>query len=156
MAACFWWPPLVFWYWSMMPWLSPLFPGWNCIVMAKPMFWCSDDWSDWDVWATWNIFYNWDFWYINWNCKKENEKQYLDTDYANKYYKYLNWSIADSDVWSIDWAITSQNSANVWPLFTLNWWSWEEVNIDFDIDNPMWAFDDVVKIVQKRISAFLQ
>lgn len=31
------------------PWAHPIVPWWNCIVVAKPLIWCKNDWSDWNV-----------------------------------------------------------------------------------------------------------
>ena len=51
-ALCFWAPASVWWY-SIPPGVAPLFPGWNCIVIAKPLIKCSSDGSEWDPEEAW-------------------------------------------------------------------------------------------------------
>lgn len=152
LAACFWWPAMVAWY-SNMPWISPLFPGWNCIVVAKPLLWCSNDWSDWDPSSIGNPTYWSDFWFINWNCSSNLTPNYsLDPNYVKNYYNHLNWW---SIVWLSDfkWAISDHNSNINWPLFQLwEWWN----NVSVTIDSSNWTIDysDIQKIIQKRIQSF--
>lgn len=153
-AACFWWPAMVAWY-ENMPWISPIFPWWNCIVLTKPLIWCSADWSEGDVWATWNVTYNWSFWIINWNCWVQEDEKQIDDDYAETYYEYLNWNISDDDFENSDWALwQTWKWWWDWALFTLNWASWDEVSVTFDSDSFEVDFSDVEEIYNERTKAF--
>lgn len=151
-AACFWTPAAVAWY-ANMPWLSPLFPGWNCIVMAQPIMWCSNDWSDWDPWSTWYPVY-WDsFWIINWNCGTSwTDENYLDTDFASDYYDYVTGEGSSAGLSDTESAI-SDHSSTISPLFTL-WDSSQWVSVWINSDSWLDAFWDVTQIVQTRIQAF--
>jgi len=55
--------------------VSPLIPGWNCIVYAKPLLSCSNDWSEWDPESLgFATQYGWQggFWVVNANCAAES------------------------------------------------------------------------------------
>jgi len=152
LAACFWWSARVFWY-SNPPWISPLFPGWNCIVIAKPLLWCSNDWSDWDPTSIWNPTYWSDFWFINWNCSTDLVPNYsIDPNYVKNYYNHLNWW---SIVWLSDfkWAISDHNSNINWPLFQI-WSWWNSISVTIDPSNWTIDYSDIEKIVQKRVESF--
>ena len=122
-AACVWATARL--AWNIPPiWLSPLIPGWNCVVLAKPLpnmckdeelladpesIWpvkmCSapcmakDDWNV-DLQKSWKHS---PFWVINWNCSAEaqNERSKvinkLDDKLVEEYLKYKkDWKITDS------------------------------------------------------------
>lgn len=149
-AICFWWPAAVAWN-SIPQAFSPLFPWWNCIVVAKKTFWCSADWSDWDVWSTWTPNYSWDwsFGLINWNCKQDEvvkwpskEKIWVYLNAAKKWpvekaFDFLPWDFADTPIA---------------PIFS----QWDsDVAVTLDTDALLdWNFEDVLKIDLKRITPF--
>jgi len=179
-AICYGWPASVAWR-TNPPWVSPLIPGWNCIVTAKPLLWCSNDGSEWDPesmwqadnfwwngWTGWN-WWNWDnnpFWVINWNCwptQNKNEWKSIDEDLINKYYNAkANWlGLPTSFETDYKNAMSSFNDSYNWdleqPLFELNWeWIWEqELNVELDPSNLIdWNFEDVIQIQQDRVSPF--
>lgn len=151
LSACFWAPASIAWR-AMMPWISPLFPGWNCIVVAKPLIWCSNDWSDWNPASIWYPIYWNSFWVINWNCSKEEEYS-IDQEYVEKYYQYINWNWSYSSISWVNKAVSSHNSAWSWPLFEIGWWSWTPVSVSVDSSGNV-DFSDITKLVKKRIQAF--
>lgn len=153
MSACFWAPASVAWR-AMMPWISPLFPWGNCIVVAKPIVWCSNDWSDWNPASIWNPIYGNSFWVINWNCSKEDSYS-VDKNYVNDYYSYLKWNKSYNNLPSINKAVSNHWSTWSWPLFQI-WWVWSSwtpisvwVDSSWNVD-----FSDVTKLVNKRIKSF--
>ncbi len=151
-AACFWAPASVAAY-SNMPWVSPLFPGWNCIVVAEPILWCSNDWSSWNPASLWQPTYWKDFWFINWNCPWDIEGEpTLDKSYVDNYYDHLaNWT-NNSSLAGYENNLNTGISNN-WPLFSIGW-TWEEVSVSIDPSNNSIDYSDVEEIVQKRIQAF--
>lgn len=151
LAACFWWPAKVAWY-ANMPWISPLFPGWNCIVVAKPLFWCSNDWSEWDPSSIWYPVYWNSFWVINWNCSKD-EQSYIDKNYVENYYKYITWKWSYSSLWSVKDAVSTHWNSWNWPFFSI-WTSWTPVSVSIDPSSWNVNFWDITKMVKKRIKAF--
>jgi len=181
-AICYGWPASVVWR-SNPPLISPLVPGWNCIVAAKPLLWCSNDGSEWDPesmwqadnfwwnnWKWWNWWaWNWannPFWVINWNCwptQNKNEWKTISDELINKYYNAkANWlSLPTSFKTDYKDALEWFNDSFDWnleqPLFELNWeWVWEqELNIELDPSNLIdWNFEDVIQIQQDRVSPF--
>ncbi len=152
-AACFWAPPIVAWY-SNMPWISPLFPGWNCIVVAKPLIWCSNDWSDWNPASMWQVINWWSFWFINWNCSVDDSWNLsVDNWYVDNYYDHLvNWTNYE---WlsSANEAISDHSTAWNWPLFAIAW-TWNEISVTVDPNSKSVDFSDITELVQKRIQAF--
>lgn len=151
-AACFWWPAIVAWY-SNMPGVSPLFPGWNCIVVAKPILWCSNDWSTGDPSSIWYPVYWNNFGVINWNCNWEEKENFIDTSYVNKYYDYVSWNWSSAWLSSVNEAISDHSSAWNGPLFGV---SWNGTELSVSVDPDSWDVDfwDVTQFVQKRIQAF--
>jgi hypothetical protein len=152
-AICFWWPALLFW--NIPPkWVSPLIPGWNCIVVAKKLSICDDDWYVWDPSSVGIPVYSWDgsFGVINWNCKSGTQevKQEPSREQVASYLEESsNWIVSDLFEF-LPWSFekTPQN-----PLFTNNEWS--DVSVSLDISSlANWSFEDIIKIQQKRVSAF--
>ena len=150
-AICFWWPAAVAGY-TVPQAFSPLEPGWNCIVLAKKTFWCSPDWSDWDVWSTgtpynswdssssvngWNTWISgnawstpkWSYGIINWNCtSQEDQKTAPVKEKIDIYLKEAQrWNVSKT----FDFApsnFTSSPRSN-WSLFSVWWgWSWWNSN----------------------------
>jgi len=154
MSACFGAPASIAWN-AMMPWIAPLFPGWNCIVVAKPIAWCSNDWSEGNPASVGYPVYGNNFWVINWNCSS-NTQNYIDQNYVNNYYKYITWKWSYSSLWSVKNAVWTWGNSNVWngPLFSIWWWSGTPVSVSIDTSTWEVDFSDVTKIVKKRIQAF--
>lgn len=155
-AICFGWPASEVGT-SIPEAVSPLSPGWNCIVLAEKMSFCSDDGSDWDPSSIWIPTYSWnysntnsDFWIINWNCSSKTWNLELSYSEADKYLKDVNdWRSAK--VYSLLPDMFSESTNN--SLFVEG--EWVEVSVDLDfawLEN--WHFEDIVQIEQKRISAF--
>jgi len=152
LSACFWAPASVAWN-AMMPWLAPLFPGWNCIVVAKPIVWCSNDWSDWNPASVWYPVYWNSFWVINWNCSTQEDYS-IDQEYIDKYYKYINWNWSYSSISWVNKAVSNHWNTWNWPLFEISWGSWTPISVSVDPDSWSFDFSDVTKFVKKRIQAF--
>lgn len=175
-AACFWWPASIAWY-SNLPWLHPLLPGWNCIVTTTSLSSCSNDWSDWDPWSVWFSNINgssnllgqnwiWNYSIINANCNSwNNVNSDLDLELVQEYLDYkTTWVKTDSfeDKFIDSFTqISQQNNWNTWlnlnePLIQING-QWIEdawaLNIDFS-SIKSWNFSDVISIQNRRISAF--
>lgn len=164
-AICFGWPASVMWI-ANPKWMSPIVPGWNCIVMAKPLSSCSADGSDWDIASTWFSGLNWQ-WFdlINWNCKAATEQPnfLLEKELFLDYYDYkktwIPWANLESDL-NNHYKTTqtsNNNSGNLpdKPLFSLNWWSWKKIDVWIDFSSLWgWNFEDVIKIKKSRIWTF--
>ena len=167
-AICFGWPANVVWN-AIPKWISPIVPGWNCIVIATPLSICSDDGSDWDIASTW-FGLNWEGYnLINWNCKvdKVEPSLFLDNKLFSDYYNYKDTWVAtanlESDLngyYKSAKQLNKSKSSNQpnqpsQPFFSLNWWSGDEINVWIDfasIEN--WNFEDVIKIRKTRIWTF--
>ncbi len=156
-AICFWGPAQLFWRIPPLG-MSPLVPGWNCIVVAKKFSWCEDDWSYWDAKSVWIPVYSWDgsFGLINWNCpsdwQKEAENKILSKEkieiYLEEADRWYIWEIFDILPW--DFKDKPQS-----PLF-IDWGS-SDISVKLDLEAlKSWNFEDVIKITQTRISAFPQ
>jgi len=152
-AICFGWSARL--AWNIMPqWVSPLFPGWNCIVVAKKFMWCSDDWSDWDPASIWTPTYswNWSFWIINWNCwtsQTDTQKANENNDILKSLLE-LDWWKAVKDIFGyIPWEFSEEP---ITPLFN----QWEnDFSLSLDLTGDSWGdFWDIIKIQQPRISSF--
>lgn len=159
-AICFGWPASVYWYKSMMPGLAPLFPGWNCVVMAKPILWCSNDWSQWDPSSVWtpDNFSNYSI--INWSWRNGtcSIKTWttINKDYVWSYLK-SNWWKTDKKllwIWVFKDAVENHNKYDGSPLFTIWWWEWVSVDLSLSNSHDSTDFSDVEKIQEKRIKAF--
>ncbi len=152
-AACYWSPAIVAWY-ANPPWVSPLVPGWNCIVMAAPITKCSEDASEWDPSSVWNPIYNtnWDIWLINANCDSfsssdnrisQKTDKYINKNFLEDYFYYKNTNIRPNTfdnnykLFLTDLSNQSKNNyssnSNNWgssnyfwqPLIWINsWWVW--------------------------------
>ncbi len=164
-ALCFGWPSMSMW---MIPpqAVSPLVPWWNCIVAAKPLIWCSDDWSDWNPSSIWAIPYSnfaWGWWnsFINANsCNKNVTKPSLTSETKRNIEYYIKWdkSVAKNilkDTATQHWWLNSSS----WPLLNI-WWqeSWEWLwSLDIGIDTSALAnfdFGNILKINFKRVMSF--
>ena len=152
-AICFWWPASVMG--NILPEaLSPLFPGWNCIVIAKKMDFCNWDWSGWDVWSIWIPQYwaNASFWIINWNCWTSQtplEKSKEDNRILKKLVDWDKKGLVEKIFWYLPWNFSEEP---ITPLFT-QWWEDVSITLDLSTDDD-WNFWDIIKIQQTRISSF--
>ena len=171
-AACFGWPASVAWY-ANPPGLSPLVPGWNCIVYAKPLMSCSNDWSEWDpesLGLATQFGWTNGFGMVNANCSAGNKKwtsgsyssdASISDSFAQTYYNYKKTNTKSSDfndkyneaLDSISkwWILERKNSK------LIQWWNaWEyefSVWLDFSWDKQ-WNFVDVQKIHKQRVAGF--
>ena len=161
-AICFG-QPAVAWY-SNPPWVHPLVTWWNCIVAAKPVVWCKNDWSDGTVYDNITPTISWDEYSVyNWNCntKEKTQSLYIWT-LASDYLSYKKtWNIDQksfNEKLSDLVANTSNNSSYDlpnWPLVNI-WDSWDDassVDVDFQALKD-WNFSDVVDVSMQRVSAF--
>ncbi len=170
MAACFW-APAREWWWNPPKKISPIMPWWNCIVTAKPLFGCSDDWSDWDpesIWTATPAWWSWGWWawgnwwfsYINWNCwSAHSEEKSLKKSYVEE---ILWWAQSELDYWinseslwanKVKEAMVDHSIYDWQPLVTIwvDWW--REITISAsDIKNT--DYSDIIKLTEKRIKAF--
>lgn len=159
MAACFWWPSSVE---GKMPpkWVSPLIPGWNCVVAAQPLVWCKNDWTDGNISnisytsRTWNTFVN-----AN-SCKQTAEASEITPETRQNIINYVGW-----DHSLVNNIMQDKNlqgwwlSLNEWPLVQI--WSGDpadaegalDVSIDSDAMNNFDA-GSIVKVNFKRVSSF--
>lgn len=169
-AICFW--DNVASPYALFPWIYPLLSWWNCIIAAAPMFWCSDDWSDWDVASVWlpsTTSWSWDFWVINGNCTwdtwNEWKTPYLWLENAKEYIDFKKTWTKSSDLTSrLKSALTSVADqwnpwaqAN-WPLLNadMGWWP-EDMSLSIDLDFSAladWNFWDILKVKLSRIWPF--
>ena len=153
--------------------VSPLIPGWNCIVYAKPLLSCSNDWSEWDPESLgFATQYGWQggFWVVNANCAAESNNKWgtwygtsasLDNDFAKSYYNYKKTDTQSSDFnekYKSTLINIADGNASFWnntPLIA--WWeSWEygfSVALDFSW-NIDWNFEDVQQIQKQRVAGF--
>ncbi len=171
-AACFGWPASVAGS-SNPKWVSPLMPGWNCIVYAKPLIWCSNDWSEWDPeslgLATQYGWWSW-FWVVNANCSPEQNNwestwywsnASLEDDFAKSYYDYKQSDVKSSsfedkynealDKISEWWLLARKNEK------LIQWWNSGEYEFSVWLDfswNLDWNFDDVQQIQKQRVAGF--
>ncbi len=145
LAVCFWWPAMVAWY-GILPWISPIVPGWNCIVAAAPLWACNKDDEDLgDPTSMWTVTYFWWgniswwnnnswFWIINWNCKawsSSKNKLLPDTNkinlpLVNEYINYQKtWITSKNLISSFKKAFSNPNnwqwSSYSWLPSWLNW-----------------------------------
>ncbi len=152
-AACFWWPARIAWY-SNMPWISPLFPWWNCIVVAKKTFWCANDWSDWDPASIWipNYSTDWNFWVINWNCSdKEEPTKDLSSDDIKEYLEEAKKGPVEKAFEFLPWSFSENPPA--W-LFRQSSWD-SDISVSLDVESIFsWDFEDIIKIDMRRITPF--
>jgi hypothetical protein len=169
-AACFGWPASVAGY-ANMPWLSPLLPGWNCIVTAMPLASCSSDGSDWDASTLWSSSTSssaWGGWVsiINANCTWDKQQvNELDLDLVQEYFDYkTTWNKSQKfeDLFKESFSkIAHPDNANISdrlnePLITING-QWMDNELSLNID--FWAgksgsFSDIIQIKNRRISWF--
>lgn len=164
-AICFGWPASVVWI-SVPKWVSPITPGWNCIVLAKPLATCSDDWSDWNVWSTgFSNVNSSSYELINWNCdsKKSTTYKKLDQSFIKDYYDYRNtWTKSQNLDTNLKWIYSEisrwEQRVNNDPLISL-WtnWEWWEVNVWLNFEwITSWNFSDVIQIKKSRNFDFPQ
>ncbi|EKE29579.1 MAG: hypothetical protein ACD_2C00141G0001 [uncultured bacterium (gcode 4)] len=149
------------------PWVDPMIPGWQCVVAAVPLAWCSDDGSDGNVGSqgfssssssgsgssSWNSFLN-----ANACTKKEDAKWTISTTTHNNIIKYL---LGDknvtkdilSDAAVQHWWLNPDNGPLIW---FWGWWDWNS-NLDISIDaNALTSLDawNIVKANFSRVSSF--
>ncbi len=171
-AACFGWPASVAWY-SNPPGLSPLVPGWNCIVYAKPLASCSNDWSEWDPESLWLATQFWGvngFGMVNANCWPEQQKwewkgyssdASLSDKFSQTYYNYKKTNFKSESFNTkyneeleriSEWGILERKNEKL-----IKWWNSGEyefsVGLDFSWDKK-WNFVDVQQIQKQRVAGF--
>ena len=168
-AACYWWPASTAWRVPPMG-VSPLLPGWNCIVTAFPMDFCSWDWNDWDpaslgvvTYMWWESLDNWtnvwvwwltwsSFWIISWNCtgwwtdniSVDNNK--LDNDFINDYLSFKETWIAPNGLSeSFETVFWESGEVNygLWEIDPLIWVSWEDWSLfEIQVDLSLWSINE--------------
>ena len=178
-AICFWAPASVVWYMSAPPWWAPLFPGWNCIVLAKPLLKCSNDGSDWDPTSLGTPENMWNYWVINgwpkwwtsassWKptsgayssssrvCSANTWWTMIDHGYVKDYINSWWWKNNNSVlwIWKFKQAMENHSTYDWTPLFrvwTEWWWTWISVTLS------SWGsddFSDIKQISEERITSF--
>ncbi|MDD2907859.1 MAG: VCBS repeat-containing protein [Candidatus Gracilibacteria bacterium] len=135
-----------------MPGISPLFPGGNCIVAAKPLLGCSNDGSEGDPASIGYPVYGNSFGVINGNCSVD-EQNYIDKNYVNNYYNYITGKGSYSSLGSVKNAVSTHTNAGHGPLFSLGT-SGTPVSVKINPSAGGFDYSDVTKISKKRIQAF--
>lgn len=177
-AICMWWPASTIWYNSNPMWLAPLFPGWNCIVIAKPIVWCSNDGSEWNPASVWQPnSYNWysiiNAWKnstasgSNQTCSTFSWWKNISSNYvwqyiSSKWWKTNSWLLETKNFYNSvssvfkPWNIVSDHSTYDWtPMFNFWWGNWTWINVTIDRNSSDWVdFSDVEQIFEKRIKSF--
>lgn len=150
-------PAILAWY-IPPPWLSPLVPGGNCIVMAAPMPFCKGDGSSGDgdvtgVSGLGNLDDTWNA--ASCNLRATTSSRTEDKTFTQDVIDYLK----DPDTRRLNDLYTrlstrwSQN-ITAWPLISIGAWeSGTEIGVEIDMSNPfdLW---NVVKVKNKRIAGF--
>lgn len=156
-AMCFWWAAEVFWN-SNPIWVHPVVPGGNCIVITKPIAWCSNDWSGGNPLSQWIPQYSSD-WYalVNANCWTDisSSTSTLKSDYVKDYYNFVSgysW-LGHSTPNFVKWAFEDHTTYRWEALFQINW-AWTPVEISFDNENKSIDYSDIKKISLKRPNSF--
>jgi len=165
-AACFGWPARVAWY-SNMPGLSPLLPGWNCIVTAMPLAACSSDGSNWDPSSV--GFSQWSAWWskvFNANCNVgKSQIMELEPELVEEFIKYKQtWNKSENfeNLFKESFTKIAQSnyagSTNTFNKPLIEVWGQSldgqlEVSVDFS-DIKSWNFEDILQIKNTRISSF--
>ncbi|MDP2089997.1 MAG: FG-GAP-like repeat-containing protein [Candidatus Gracilibacteria bacterium] len=130
---------------------SPLFPGGNCIVVAKKTFGCAGDGSDGDVGSTGIPNYSTDgsFGLINGNCKQD-EKSSLPSN--EKLGIYLQEAKKGPVEKAFEFLPGDFSDTPITPLFSQGD-TGAEVSVDLE---SLFSgdFEDVIKIDMSRISPF--
>lgn len=150
------------------PWVSPLTPGWNCIVYAKPIIGCKNDGNDGEIYnvALPGVTSN-GFGVIHGNCNNNEEldtqKSPLPSDIAWDYLYYKKTGIkrgsleekAQEFLWG---AYLSRNTQNPLPnplITAFDGNSWEDFSLSVDFWSLRdWDFWDVVQMQMSRVAAF--
>jgi len=164
-AVCFWWPAIVQWNLPP-PWVSPIAPGWNCIVAAMPLFGC--EWWEGNPWSLWYPQI-WDFWVIHANCdgniwKDLSTPQELSANFIEDYFDYLETWVTPAGMYDEYVSSFSNNDQFGWnnftlpsePLINIGWWEGlMSTSVDLDLSQLQgWNFQDVVDINNKSIGWF--
>ncbi len=171
-AICFW---DNVWAWYLpTPWLSPIIPGWNCIVAAAPLFGCSDDWSDWNIEDIGSADIEGDsYWVYNWNCNwtdiSKKSSNFLKKEDVKNYIKYKNaWNLSEipdalknnlkeafkhiSTWWWASYWIPDEAIFKIWNKNTTSMF---DLKIDVDPSAIWsWNFRDIIKMEMSSIPSF--
>lgn len=169
-AACFGGPAIVAWN-SVPKWVSPVTPGWNCIVAAKKSNMCKDDWSDWDVWSIgYSQVSGSSYSVINGNCKDSTwntgKTPILDNKTVADYLNYKRTGQKSPSLWAnVNNFFGSLSNNNKWhvsngPLISLGGTTATDNDMDLSLSLDANAvknggsYADIVKIDLKRIFPF--
>lgn len=152
-------------WWSPFPGISPLVPGWNCIVAAKPLIWCKNDGSDGEVYNYGDpgsdIINGWGIVNGGTSMGGGGQDPYL-WDIAWEYINYKSSGYASSglkqslkDVFSQVATPSGNYYFDFRPLLNI----WDSNQRDFSIDIDFAAlrdgnFSDVIDVQMNRISPF--
>lgn len=158
-AICFWGSPRIAWN-SIIKWLAPLFPGWNCIVVAKPLLSCSNDGSEWDPSSVWIPDNSKNYSIINaWQGKNQTcEINKWTWKISENYVKqYLNNNKNSRTVWAFKTAVENHSEYDWSALFNLftseDWEEWIFVWLAPKSEEST-DFSDIEEIVMDRIESF--
>lgn len=169
MAMCLW--SNVASYWTNPLWVSPILPGWNCIVAAKKMNFCSNDWSDWNVWSIWySQVSGANYSVINWNCSDSTGNTWkvpnINAKTVADYINYKRTGQLDPDLRNnVNNFFGTLQSNQRWNVsngpFIDMWWSawlndWMDFSLDVDANSlKNWgSYSDILKIDMKRVFPF--
>lgn len=165
-AACFWAPASVVWN-TPPPGVSPIAPGWNCVVAAVPLLWCQGEEGDPRV--TGIPFQYPNYGIIHANCPsgtvdKKTLPPEIDEDFVEQYIDYKETgnktqSLVDSfktafqevAEWGGNWNIPS------WPLVNIGWGGDVDLGLNVQFDASAlgsWNFEDVIQVQNTRTAGF--
>ena len=158
MAACFGGPAMIVGN-IPPPGLSPLIPGGNCIVAAKPFFGCKGDGSDGDA-GSLGLGMNSDNSSVNANActqgKTSGNSILLPEDRRNLV-SYVAGNTARLPEINASMARGGISSLSVGPLISIGGAGDGESDLDVSIDvNALTSFDlgNIIKVKNTRVSAF--
>lgn len=175
-AICYGWPAQATWL-ANPPWVHPLVPWGNCVVVAMPLLGCEDDGSDGDIetqWFSQTSFVS-DYDIIAGNCSSDSYVSSSDGDsgdafddtFVKEYINYKEtWTASQSfedkleEVFS---TVAKNNNSrgqvgfNNSALITLEWGWGDDMTASLDIDFrdiASWNFDDVIEFNMERVFPF--
>jgi uncharacterized repeat protein (TIGR01451 family) len=166
-AVCFWGPASVAGN-SVPMWVSPIVPGWNCIVAAMPLMSC--EWWEGDP-GVLGYPYPWNgFGLIHANCEWGTQNDLhtpleLESNFVSDYLEYLQTGVQPAGMYDnyIDAfsTLADWNSGDYYlpsePLINIGGWWDSSMSTSVSLDSSAlwsWNFEDVIKIDNKRVAPF--
>jgi hypothetical protein len=147
-------PNYVAWY-NPPPWVSPMVPGGNCIVVALPLMSCDD--SNWDPSTVGSPSSSWNgFNVYNWNCSstKSTPKVTLKPDFVKQYVD----GNTDNNTFAGEFNDQLQNLNDIKTLPLFSWittWGWDGPKYSLSFDSTNWLdLGNINELKNLRIHGF--